>query len=488
MAMQELIDILEKMDAKLSSRESSIKGISVLEVVVGVCRLLELKNLFSWLKFAQEFSFVTYPMEVMARKESLRRTIFFFRGLKQQIELQLFIEDERSVFTEEVWGELKQNAVLVWPALECDRYLPGIEERKKIIFSPEISSVTISYQELLLNFYLDEDVVCETFIDYPEVCTDKENIFTDLPYTYKIATLMAQENFLGLIIPPRAQVLRMLLLEWERITEHLRVIHQMIVHLGADAYATLFEKLIYTMATHFRYTADDLVLGGVTTWPCGEWFTRLYELLRTVSHECQTLFKFITRARTWQSQTKISGMLASWGRERGLSGPLLRASGVGYDLRKQRGHYYYPEIDFEIPVGVMGDVHDIYLVRMEEIFYAIKIIQALLRALPSGGVVLPREEIHNSFKSGVEMGTYVYTALEAPSGELGFGVSVASSGLLVGKMFSGGWSSVNSWPLMIKGLTVEEGLLVFIALGIKSEEYRNTLFLQDTLVMKECSR
>jgi NADH-quinone oxidoreductase subunit D len=100
----------------------------------------------------------------------------------------------------------------------------------------------------------------------------------------------------------------------------------------------------------------------------------------------------------------------------GITGPMLRASGVGYDLRKVDGYGVYPRLDFRVPVGADGDTYDRYMVRVLEMRESIKILRQALGTLPGGPVMDPKARLRGFRAKPGE----VYSRIEGPKGEIGF--------------------------------------------------------------------
>ena len=168
---------------------------------------------------------------------------------------------------------------------------------------------------------------------------------------------------------------------------------------------------------------------------------------RTLPHLCRKFpakieeyDKLLTRNRIWIDRTRGVGVIgAEEAIDLGLTGPNLRASGVGLDLRRAEPYLLYDELDFEVPVGTAGDCYERYLVRMAEMGESTKIVRQVLDRMPAGEVQLhdPRvmlpakdrvltrmEDLIHHFMLVIEgmrpPPGEVYCAIEAPKGELGF--------------------------------------------------------------------
>jgi len=255
----------------------------------------------------------------------------------------------------------------------------------------------------------------------------------------------AVERMLGLEIPPRAQYLRTLHLELNRIHSHLVWLGTSALDLGAismlwyafrqrDTILDLFE-MSAGQRMHTRYfqvggVFEDIPVGfeqKVRDF-CAEMPTRVtqYEAL-------------LDNNEIFLRRTKGIGIVS---RERllelGVTGPLLRAAGEPWDLRKADPYLIYDQLEFKIPIGTVGDAYDRYRVRMAEIRESVKIIEQCLEGLPEGPfiaddrkiVLPPREELATSMEALIHHFKLVtegfrvppgeiYYAIESPRGELG---------------------------------------------------------------------
>ncbi len=255
----------------------------------------------------------------------------------------------------------------------------------------------------------------------------------------------AVEKLLELEIPPRAKYLRTLFLELNRIHSHLIWLGTSALDLGAvsmlwytfrqrDAIVDLFE-MASGQRMHTRYfqvggVFEDIPVGfekKVRAF-CEEFPTRVdqYEAL-------------LDRNEIFLQRTKGVGIVS---RERmlelGVTGPLLRATGEPWDLRKVHDYLAYPELDFKIPVGTVGDGYDRYRVRLAEMRESVRIIEQCLDGLPEGPwiaedrkvVLPPRDELSTSMEALIHHFKLVtegfrvppgevYYPIESPRGELG---------------------------------------------------------------------
>ena len=255
----------------------------------------------------------------------------------------------------------------------------------------------------------------------------------------------AVEQLIGLEVPRRAQWLRVLHMELNRIHSHLVWLGTSALDLGAmGVYFYCFrdrDRVLDTfeMSTGQRMHTRYFQIGGVAEdIPAGfeQKVRKTVEQLKTGIHQCESL---LDKNEIFLIRTKDVGVVS---RERlvelGVTGPLLRAAGDPWDLRKEGEYLAYPELDFDVPVGTVGDGYDRYRVRLTEMKESLKIIEQILDGLPEGPWVAddrkyalpPRAELSTSMESlihhfklvtegfRVEPGE-VYNPVESPRGELG---------------------------------------------------------------------
>jgi NADH-quinone oxidoreductase subunit D len=243
----------------------------------------------------------------------------------------------------------------------------------------------------------------------------------------------AVERLIDLEIPPRAKYLRMIFLELNRIHSHLVWLGTTALDLGAismlwycfrerDKILDLFE-----MATGQRMHTRYFQVGGVIEdIPVGfeEKCRKFAEEMPIRVGQYQAL---LDRNEVFLSRTKGVGIVS---RERllelGVTGPLLRAAGEPWDLRKAFDYLVYPEMDFKIPVGTVGDNYDRYRVRVAEMVESARIVGQCLDALPEGPfiaddrkyVLPPRSELSTSMESLIHHFKLVTEGFRVPPGQV----------------------------------------------------------------------
>jgi NADH-quinone oxidoreductase subunit D len=263
---------------------------------------------------------------------------------------------------------------------------------------------------------------------------------------------MAVEKLAGIVVPPRAQYLRVMFSELTRILNHILNVTTQIIDIGATTpLLWMFEERerileFYERASGARFHSAYIRPGGVhQDIPAGmeHEIAAFCDGFAPVIDDVETL---ITNNRIWKQRTVDVGVVtAEEAQAWGFSGPMLRGSGVPWDLRKSQPYEIYGELDFDIAIGKNGDCYDRYLVRMEEMRQSLRIIKQCVAKLPKGEVVTgdpkiapPRrgqmkqsmEALIHHFKLYTEgykvPAGETYTAVEAPKGE--FGVFLVSDG------------------------------------------------------------
>ncbi|WP_333023173.1 NADH-quinone oxidoreductase subunit D [Wolbachia endosymbiont of Pentidionis agamae] len=272
------------------------------------------------------------------------------------------------------------------------------------------------------------------------------------PMSQEHAYSLCVEKLLQCEIPIRAKYLRILFCELTRILNHLLNISAQALDLGATTpLLWLFEERekilsFYERASGARFHAAYIRPGGVAAdIPDGlaEDIAKFIEEFPKYIDDIDTL---LTENRIWKQRTVgIGAMTLEQALDWGFSGPMIRASGLAWDLRKSQPYEIYDQLDFDIPIGQNGDCYDRYLVRMAEIRQSISLVKQCIDRLPKGPVKTedrkisppPRAEMKESMEAMIHHfklyseGYRVpkgetYVAVEAPKGE--FGVYIVSDG------------------------------------------------------------
>ena len=243
----------------------------------------------------------------------------------------------------------------------------------------------------------------------------------------------AVEQMLGIEIPERAKAVRTVLAEFSRIMDHMVCIGANLVDLGGLTtfwYSYQAREEIYSLleaCCGARLTSSYARIGGLSMdVPPNfvEWCRKLVESVTTHIREVDTL---LTKNRILQKRMTGTGVVTkeqaiAWG----FTGPCLRASGVGYDVRKDRPYDLYGEVDFDVPIMTTGDNYARYLVRMEEMRQSLRIVEQVIARLPGGPVVSddyrvvlpPKEMVYNEMEGLIFHFKNVFEGIQVPAGEI----------------------------------------------------------------------
>jgi NADH-quinone oxidoreductase subunit D len=337
--------------------------------------------------------------------------------------------------------------------------IPGQEERVILSMGPQHPS---THGVLRLVLDLDGETVVRALYDIGYLHTGFEKSFESLTYSQCITLTdrmdylsslsnnlgfcLTVEKLLDIEIPPRAQWIRVLLTELTRIQSHLLWLGTHAIDLGAMSvllycFREREEILhIFEMVSGQRMMTSYFRIGGLALEPPLGWLGRVEKFVKAFPERLEEYEDLLTKNPIWLKRTVGVGKLTAgeaiaWG----LSGPLLRGSGVDWDIRKKEPYSSYEKFDFKVPTRPEGDVYARYLVRLEEMRQSLRIVQQAMEGLPEGPVtanaphiVLPERE---SMKTSIEALIYhfkivtegfhppigeVYQAIESPRGELGF--------------------------------------------------------------------
>ena len=244
------------------------------------------------------------------------------------------------------------------------------------------------------------------------------------------AYVMAVERLMGIEVPERAEYIRVILTEMNRITSHLMFMGAFGVDVGlfGTSFTYAFRERERLQDVFEEVSGDRLMyayfrVGGLA-WDVPDNFReRVRETLELVKRGIDDLDDLMTKNEIFMIRCQGVGVVTSeQAIAYGLSGPMLRASNVNWDLRRDEPYSIYDRFRFSIPVGRHGDVYDRYLVRLEEMRQSVSIIEQALEQMPKEGAIIPEKMPRRLRTPPGE----VYSKVEAPRGE--WGVYLVSKG------------------------------------------------------------
>lgn len=260
------------------------------------------------------------------------------------------------------------------------------------------------------------------------------------------AYCQAVEKLMGIELTPRTRILRTLLSEYSRIADHVTCVAAMLMEMGA---MTAFLYLMTLRDYIYEHLAD--VTGARVTYSYGRigglardlppgWLKRLEEVLGEYNTYINRIHGLVDRNRIFIDRLRNTGVLTpADALSYGCTGPVLRSTGIKVDTRKDSPYLAYPDLDFEVPVGIKGDNYDRYVLRMQEMDESVHMIRQLVDMLPEGPINVedprctlpPKRLVYGEIESlithfkliidgpRVPVGD-IYSAQEGANGELGF--------------------------------------------------------------------
>jgi NADH-quinone oxidoreductase subunit C/D len=261
-----------------------------------------------------------------------------------------------------------------------------------------------------------------------------------------LAYVLTVEKLLGVEIPPRAQYIRVILAELQRIASHLvwlathaldvsGTIHSLLMYALRDR-----EKIldIFEMFCGARLTTTGMSVGGLRQDIPGAFPDAVRAFMRDFRERLKEYEAMLTHNPIWMSRLKGIGILkAEDAIAMGVTGPLLRAGGVAFDLRKARPYSSYDHFDFDIPIATEADSYARYQVRLREMEQSLRIVEQALSKLPDGPFRTddrkvappPRSEIDRSMESLIHHFKLFTEGYKPPVGEV-FGMAENPKGIL----------------------------------------------------------
>ncbi len=317
------------------------------------------------------------------------------------------------------------------------------------------------------------------------------------PMCNSMGFAMAVEKLIGIEVPARAQVLRVLLSELSRVMDHAVCIGTNVLDLGLMTdYFYLWElrEQIYDVlesCSGARLHVSYVRIGGFSDDVPRSFVEDVRAILKAAPRILRDTETLVTKSAIARSRMVGVGVITpEQALEYGFTGPNLRASGIPYDVRKDHPYAGYDQWDFDVPIGRQGDVFDRYLVRLEEMRQSLRIVNQTLDNLPEGpifwddpritlapksGVYTNIEDLMRQFKLIMEgikppVGE-VYGFSEAANGELGYYIVSDGSGRPYRiKVRSPSFAHYQLYPLMVKGMNISDVIATIGSLNIIAGE------------------
>jgi NADH-quinone oxidoreductase subunit D len=213
------------------------------------------------------------------------------------------------------------------------------------------------------------------------------------PLIYNCAYVMSVEQLMGIEVTERCKVVRVIIMELDRIFGHLLWLGTTAIDVGAFTpflYAFQQREKVYQLheaLTGARITTSATRVGGMMADLPEGWLDGLLDFLDGFPRTLDEIDRLLTGNQIHIGRTQGVGAIgAADAINYGFTGPNLRATGVDYDVRKDRPYYDYETYDFEVPVGQHGDCYDRYLCRMEEMRQSVRILHQAMKRLPGGPI------------------------------------------------------------------------------------------------------
>jgi NADH-quinone oxidoreductase subunit D len=244
------------------------------------------------------------------------------------------------------------------------------------------------------------------------------------PLTNNWAYALAVEKLTGQEVPERAEYMRVILGELTRVVNHSSAIGFLIQEMGASGTPLMYafkqrEKILdlFEALTGARMMVNYMRFGGCRVDATPAWLAGVRKVLDGLPQFADEFENLLRGNEILMARTQGVGILRpELAVNAGVTGPMLRASGVNYDIRKVDGYGIYNRFKFRVPLGEHFDVYDRFMIRMLEMRESFGIIDQALKHIPGGPVMDPKAKIRGFRPKPGE----AYGRIEAPKGELGF--------------------------------------------------------------------
>jgi NADH-quinone oxidoreductase subunit D len=255
-----------------------------------------------------------------------------------------------------------------------------------------------------------------------------------IPYTDRLDYLCSMTNnwgyaltvekLAGLVVPERAEYIRVIVAELTRLQNHAGMVGFLLQDMGASGTPLMYafrerEKVLdlFEELSGARMMCNYMRFGGVRVDCSADWLGQAKKLVMGFPRFLDEYEQLLMENEILMTRTQGVGILPrELAVNAGVTGPMLRASGANYDIRKVDRYGVYDRFSFRIPLGEHGDVYDRYMMRVLEMRESIKILEQALRDIPAGPIMDPKAKLRGLRPKAGE----AYARIESPKGELGF--------------------------------------------------------------------
>jgi NADH-quinone oxidoreductase subunit D len=252
--------------------------------------------------------------------------------------------------------------------------------------------------------------------------TDRLDYFCSLTNNWAYA--LSVEKLAGLQVPERAEYIRVITAELTRLQNHASLAGFLLQDMGALGTPLMYafrerEKILdlFESLTGARMMCNYMRFGGCRVDLPAGWLEEARKVVANFPRFVDEYESLLSGNEILLARTQGTGVLSrQLAVNAGITGPMLRATGVNYDIRKVDKYGIYDRFNFRVPLGDHGDVYDRYMIRVLEMRESIKILEQALPAIPEGPIVDPKAKLRGFRPKAGE----AYGRIEAPKGELGF--------------------------------------------------------------------
>jgi NADH-quinone oxidoreductase subunit D len=267
-----------------------------------------------------------------------------------------------------------------------------------------------------------------------EKIAENETYLGSMPYTDRLDYIcsitnnwsyaLAVEKLAGIQVPERAEYLRVITGELTRLQNHASLLGFLLQDMGASGTPLMYafrerEKILdlFEALTGARMMCNYMRFGGCRVDMPAGWLDQAKKVVADFPRFLDEYENLLVSNEILMERTQGIGVMSKeLAINAGMSGPMARASGVNYDIRKVDKYSIYDRFSFRVPLGAHGDVYDRYMIRFLEMRESLKILNEAMRDIPAGPIVDPKTKIRGFRPKAGE----AYGRIEAPKGELGF--------------------------------------------------------------------